>query len=261
MKTSIKRSLLAILALAILAFAAGCGSSDAPKQDPAEAMKSALEKTSTIKSGNAEVKGSISIGSLPGSLAVTGGGPFDTEAKGGGAVELSLSVDIAGTAQEFGLVAVDGKNYLTVGDKALEQKESDGGLEPGQIADFISGLGDNLTNVKSPSANTYTATVDVKKLLAEGDADISKLSFPGLGSGAQLAKSLSTATIKVTVDADGYAQTMDIDLPLSQGGNQGGVRATITLTEINQPQTIEAPKNVVTSPAELGGLGAAFAGQ
>jgi hypothetical protein len=54
---------------------------------------------------------------------------------------------------------------------------------------------------------------------------------------------------------------MDIDLPLSQGGNQGGVRATITLTEINQPQTIEAPKNIVSSPSELGGLGAAFAGQ
>jgi hypothetical protein len=261
MKTSIKRSALAILALAILAFAAGCGSKSSSSESPATAMKAALEKTATIKSGNAAVKGSISIGSLPGSLAVTGGGPFDTEAKGGGAVELNLSIDIAGSPQEFGLVSVDGKNYLTVGDKALEQKKSGAALEPDQIASFISGLGDNLTNVKSPSENKYTGTVDVKKLLADGKADVSKLSFPGLGSGAELSKSLSTATVTITVNADGYADKMDIDLPLSQGGNQGGVRATITLSEINQPQTIEAPKNVVSSPAELGGLGAAFAGQ
>jgi hypothetical protein len=263
MNSFFKKSLLTVLALALVAFAAGCGGDDKPTESPSAAVKSALAKTAEIKSGNADVKGSLAVGSLPGSVSLQGGGPFDTEAEGGPATNLQFSVDIAGTEQKFGIVAVGGKNYLTVDDKALEQKEDQGSLSPDQISEFIAGLGDNLTNVKSTGEDTYTATVDVKKMLEASKAgdNLSKLNIPGLGSGQQLAQSLSTANITVTIDAEGYAQVLDIDLPISTGGNQGGVRATITLTEIDEPQTIEEPTNVVKDASELGGIGAALAGQ
>jgi hypothetical protein len=258
-----KRTLLAVLAIGLVAFAAGCGSdSKSSSASPSEAVQDALTKTSEIKSGKADVTGSLSVGSLPGSLAIEGGGPFDTEAEGGAATDLQFSVNVAGTEQKFGLVSVDGKSYLTVDDKALEQKDAQS-LQPDQIADFIAGLGKNLTNVKSTGDDTYTATVDVKKMLEESKAgdNLSKLSIPGLGSGQQLAKSVSTANITVTVNAEGYAEVLDVDLPITTGGNQGGVRATITLSEIDEPQTIEPPRNVVNDASELGGLGAALANQ
>jgi len=264
MNSFFKKSLFAVLAISLVAFAAGCGGSDEPTEAPDVALKSALTKTAGIKSGMADVKASLALGSLPGSLSIQGGGPFDTAAKGGAATDLQFSVDVAGTQQNFGILAVGGKNYLTVDGKALEQKGDGGaGLGPDQVADFLSGLGDNLTNVKSAGENKYTATVDVKKLLESSKAgdNLSELSIPGLGSGEQLSKSVSTAEITVTVDADGYAQVLDIDLPITTGGNQGGVRATITLSEIDQPQTIDEPTNVVGDASELGGLGAALSGQ
>jgi hypothetical protein len=262
MNSLLKKSIFLVLAIAVAALAAGCGSSSKSSASPVSALKDALNKTSQIKSGKADVKGSLAAGNLPGSIAIEGGGPFDTKAKGGPAADLQFSVTVAGTDQHFGIVAVGGKNYLTVDDKALEQKGS-GSLSPDQISAFIAGLGDNLTNVKSTGDNAYSATVNVKKLIQDSKSgdDLSKLSIPGLGSGQQLAKSVGNADINVTVDDAGYASVMDIDLPITTGGSQGGVRAKITLSDIDKPVTIEEPTNVVSSAAELGGLGAAIAGQ
>lgn len=263
MNPLVKRTLLAVLAIGLVAFVAGCGSdSKTSSASPSEAVKDALTKTSQITSGQADVKASLSVGSLPGSISITGGGPFDTKAKGGPATDLQFSANIAGSDQSFGIVSVDGKSYLTVGDKALEQKDAQS-LQPDQIADFIAGLGNNLTNVKSSGEDTYTATVDVKKMIGDSKAgdNLSKLNIPGLGSGQQLSKAVSNADITVTVNAAGYAEVLDVDLPITTGGNQGGVRAKITLSEIDQPQTIEGPTNVVNDAAELGGIGAALANQ
>lgn len=256
-----KKPLLALLALFALALVAtGCGDSKSSSQSPQEAMQSALAKTATITSGQAKIKGSISVGSVPGSLSVTGDGSFDTKAEGGGALDLQMSVNIAGTEQEFGFVTVDGKSYLTVGDKALEQKE--GGLETGQVTAFIKGLGDYLTNVQEAGPNKYSADVDVKKMIAGNkNGDLSKLSIPGIGSGQDLQKSLGDASITVTVDSQGYAQEMDINLSLQQSSSQGGLRATISLSDINQPVTINKPENIVQSASDLGAIGAALSSQ
>lgn len=258
-----RSTLLAVLAIALVVFAAGCGGSDKPAESPDAAVKSALKKTSEITSGQADIKGSLAAGSLPGSISITGGGPFDTKAKGGPATNLQFSVNVAGTDQSFGIIAVNGKNYLTVGDKALEQKGEGASLNPDQIASFIAGLGDNLTNVQSAGEDTYTATVDVKKLIENSKAgdNLSQLSIPGLGSGQQLSKSVGNADITVTIDSEGYASVLDIDLPITSGTSQGGIRATITLSDIDKPVTIDEPTNVVSSAAALGGLGAALAGQ
>ncbi|MGK2877216.1 MAG: hypothetical protein ACSLFF_01355 [Solirubrobacterales bacterium] len=265
MNPLLKKTLLVVVSFALVAFAAGCGDSKSSSESPDQAVKNALTKTAGITSGRAAVKASLAMGSLPGSLTITGGGPFDTKAKGGPATDLQFSVDVAGTRQTFGVVAFGGKNYLTVDGKALEQKGSGSSFSPDQIADFIEGLGKYLTNAKSvpDTDNEYTATVDVKKLLSDSKAgdNLSKLSIPGLGSGQKLAEQVGNADITVTIDADGYAQILDIDLPITTNGSQGGVRANIELSDIDQPVTIEEPTNVVSSASELGGLGAAIAGQ
>lgn len=258
-----KKPFLALIAVFVVALvAAGCGDKSSSSASPQDAMKAALAKTATITSGTAKIKGSVSIGNLPGSLSVTGGGSFDTKAADGGALDLDFALQIAGTEQKFGFTTVDGASYLTVGDKALEQKDGNK-LTTGQISDFIEGLSKYLTNVKSIGDSRYSADVNVKQMIADNkNGDLGKLSIPGIGSGAELQKSLGKATVTVTVDAEGYAQTMDINLSLLQsGGNQGGVRATISLEDINQPVTISKPENIVESASDLGAIGAALAGQ
>jgi hypothetical protein len=262
MKRFLKHSLVAVLALALLAFVAGCGSKSS--QSPEEAMKSALEKTATVTSGKFSLKGSFSAANVPGALALTGDGAFDTKAANGGSLEMTIAIDVAGTKQEFGVVTVGGDNYLVYDGKALKNtKSTDGGLKPGEVGKLLDGLGTYLTDVKETSSGTYTASVDVKKAIADGkgNKDLSALSIPGLGSGEQLQKSLGQATISVTVNDAGYAEKMDFNIPITQNGSQGGVRITVTLTDINKPVTIEQPTNVVSSPSDLGGFGAAIAGQ
>lgn len=252
-------ALIAVLALALVA--AGCGDKSSSSASPQQTMESALAKTATITSGKTNIKGSISVGNLPGSLSVNGSGSFDTKAADGGALDLDFSVDIAGNKQEFGFVTVDGASYLTVGDKALEQKNGNT-LTTGQVTDFIKGMSKYLTDVKSVGDNKYSAKVNVKQMIADNkNGDLSKLSIPGIGSGANLQNSLGDASVTVTVDSQGYASTMDINLTLQQSGSQGGVRLTISLTDINQPVTISKPENIVQSASDLGAIGAALSGQ
>lgn len=250
--------------------ATGCGGDKAAEQSPADAVTAALKKTSEVKSGSADIEGSVSTGSLPGSISVTGEAVFDTEAAGGAAMDIDLSISIAGAEQKFGFVAVDGKNYVTVDDKALEQKGANSQqLEPGQISSFIAGLSKYVSNAKSTGEadglSTYTATVDVKKMIADNgndkeQTDLSKLSIPGVGSGAELQNAVSTADITVGVNSDGYAQELRIDMPLQISGNSGGIRVNINLSDIDQPVTVEKPENVVDSASDLGGLGAMLSG-
>lgn len=261
MKRFSLKSLFVLAALAAsLLVLTGCGS-DEKSESPQAAVKAALEKTSTITSGNTKLKGSLSIGSLPGSIAIAGGGPFDTEAEGGGAFSIELALQIAGTEQKFGIAAVDGKNYLLVGDKAIEQKKKEGEtVDSGQIADFIKNMGDYITSAESSDPNTYTATVDLKQLFADNadkNGGLGGLSIPGLGTAEEVTKSIDSAEISIEVDSEGYADELVLNLPISTGGDQGGLRLTISIEEINEPQTIEAPTNVVSDPSELGALGAA----
>lgn len=270
MHRTLKTPLILAAAVALVAvFAAGCGSktsSSSSSQSPEAAFKAAMEKTSTITSGKSTLKGSMSVGSLPGSISISGGGPFDTKAEGGPALDLTLSVNIAGNDQKFGFVTVDGKSYMVFGDKAVEQKNSGSATaDPGQIADFIKGLGENAADVQKTAENTYSATIDVKKILADAkkqsDSKLSDVQIPGLGNTDQLEKTLGDTKVTIKVDSEGYAQNMDINMSIKSDGSTGGLRMTIDLSEINQPQEISAPKNVVSGASELGGIGSALGGQ
>lgn len=260
MRTNFRRFSLVLSALAVLALTvAGCGSASDSK-NPTEAMGAALEKTATVTSGKVAIDGAVSVGNLPGSIALKGGGVFDTKAGKGGALDLQFEAQIAGTEQKIGLVAVDGKNYVVFGDKALEQRDQ--GNEPvgsESVADFIKSLGEHLTDVKRTADNTYTAEVDFAGLTEKMDKEeggIGGFSIPGLGSGESIAKNVSQTEITVTVDDAGYATKMDINLDMQADGQQGGIRVSIELSEIDQPQKIKKPKTIVTDPSALDGFGA-----
>ncbi|MFT4048757.1 MAG: hypothetical protein QM648_02860 [Solirubrobacterales bacterium] len=263
-----KQFLIPVVVVALAALVvAGCGSkSSSSSESPDAALKAALDKTAGIKSGKADVSGAVSLGSVPGSIDISGTGVFDTEASGGGAMNITIGINVAGSQQEIGFVSVDGQSYLVSGDKGVKQGKNDSGAtSPDQIASFIKALGENATNVKKTGANTYTATIDVKKMFQESDkasgGKLSDLKIPGLGSSTDLAKSLGSTDITVTVDSEGYASKLDLNMTLKTGNTTGGLRLNIALSEINQPQTIEKPKNIVSSTAELGGLGSALSGQ
>jgi hypothetical protein len=260
-----RQSSIALSVLALCAFAvAGCGSKSADNNvAPSQAIQNALDKTSEITSGRAKLKGSLALGSMPGSIAITGGGPFDTKAKGGAAFDLEISLGLAGTQQKIGIVALDGKSYLVMGDRAVEQSKDDSMSFGGdQIASFIKGLGKYVSNAKEAGENTYTADVDMKKLIADVQKNSkgADLKIPGLGSIGDLKETVGSAALKVVVNPEGYADSIDINMPINSGGSEGGVRLTLDLTEINQPQTIEKPKKIVDADSALGGgLGSALA--
>lgn len=258
-KLSALLSVVALLALAL----AGCGSKSDSASDPTAAVKDALNKTAGVTSGKVDLRGSIALGSMPGSIGISGDGVFDTQAEGGGAYDLSLALELAGTPQKFGLVAFEGKHYLVVGSKAVEQKGKGGiKLAPKDVAGFIKDIGENISEVKADGKNTYSASVDVQKLLAAEDKDgaLGGITIPGLGSAKELSENLTSADLTVRIDADGYADSIDLNLPMTTQGKDGGLRVTIELTEINKPQTVKKPAEIVKDSSALGLMGSALSG-
>ncbi len=256
--------LLVAIAVAASLAVAGCGDSeDGVSAD--EAVSAALTKAATITSGNADLKASVLTGSLPPSFDIVGGGPFDTEAKGGAAYDLDLTIQVAGTDQLVGFAAVDGQSYVKIDDKAAEvDSKASGGLDPASIKGFIDSLDQYVSGAEQvedrqeggETLKVYNVDIDVKKLLAdakENNDGIAELSVPGLGTADDLEKSVSDATATIAVAPDGFPRSLSINVPISRGSTEAGVRATLTLTEINESVTIEKPSNVVDR-SELGGV-------
>lgn len=258
-------AVLALIAITALLLA-GCGDSGSD-EPPETQVKNALAKAAQIKSGVAKIEASISTGGFPGTIKLDGGGPFDTEAEGGAAFQLEFTVGVAGTEQQLGLTSVDGKNYVSAGDVAVQQKgDAATTFEPGQISSFIDSIGDYLSNVTEGSEaeadgeklTTFNAELDIKKMFEDAKADgsdVAEFSIPGLGTADELAKQLSTADLTIGIAEDGMPRLLTIDMPLQTGQGEGGVRGTLILTKIDQAVTIEKPANVVDDPSALGAIG------
>lgn len=255
------------MAALLIAFAvAGCGDDDKSGGESAQQrVDDALKKAATITSGQSELKASIATGSLPPTLDITGGGPFDTEAKGGTAYDLDFVVQVAGTDQNFGFASVGGKQYLKIGDKAAEEDgDGLGSIDPGQIKSFIDSLGEYVTGVQQiegktvngESLDVYRGKLDTKKLLGgSGDDDaLGGFSIPGLGSADDLLNSVNIADVTIAIAGDGFPRELGVNVPLDRDGSEAGVRANLVLSEINEPVTINKPKNVVSDRSELGAL-------
>lgn len=139
-----------------------------------------------------------------------------------------------------------------------------GSLDPSSIKTFIDSLGGYVSGAEQIEDKTvdgetlavYSVDVDAEKLVADakknGDS-LADLSIPTLGSVDQLAESVGDVTATVAVAGDGYPRELSVNIPIQRGSSEAGVRATITLSGINEPVAIEAPENVVER-SELGGF-------
>jgi hypothetical protein len=270
-------ALFALLLLGVALIASGCGdkksSSTVP---PQERVESALKNAANIKSGKSTLNATIAAGSLPGSFKVTGGGPFDTEAEGGAAFDISLKVNIAGFDQTIGLIAVDGKNYIEIGDKAFlsdKNSKSSGAIEPKTIQNLINSLNKYVSNVKQSASkeingetvDVYSMTIDLGALAKDSVAknDGAGASIPGLGNVSDLATSLGKADATVAINSDDMPVEIGIDADVggaTDSGNSGGLKGTLVLSDINEPVTIDKPKNVVTDSSALQALGGMLGG-
>jgi hypothetical protein len=271
-------ALAAVLVLAAALVAAGCGGSKSSSSNvpPQQRVETALKNASTIKSGKSAISATIAMGSLPGSFKLTGGGPFDTEAKGGGAFDIELKVNVAGFDQTIGLIAVDGKNYVQLGDKAFESNKKDpssGAIDPKSIQNLINSLNQYVTNVKQiasksvngESLDFYSMTIDLGALAKNSvNANGAKgASIPGIGNVADLATSLGKATATVGIGSDNLPHEIGIDAKVggaTGGGTGGGIQGTLILTDINKPVTINKPTNVVSDSSALQALGGMLGG-
>lgn len=263
-RSSLSTLIACVAALALAVVLSGCGGSD-EGVSPDTAVSDALKKAATITSGEAELNATINTGGFPPSFDITGGGPFDTEAKGGAAYDLDLVIQVAGTEQQIGFAAVDGKRYLKVGNKAAETRDSaSGSLDPSSVKGFIDSLDKYVSNAQQGEDKTtdgetlkvYNFDIDVQKLFADAKAagdDISKLSIPALGSVDELADSIDGATGTLAVASDGFPHELSVDVPIKNGTSEANVRGAIVLKNINEPVTIEKPENIVDE-SELGGI-------
>ena len=268
-------TVVSVLAAALVA--TGCGDKSASSSvPPDQRVKTALDNTANIKSGKSRIDATIAVGSVPGSFKLTGGGPFDTEAPGGAAFDIDLKVNVAGFDQTIGLIAVDGKNYVQIGDKAFVSKKGDnasGAIDPKTIQDLFGSLDKYVTDVKLTGTKTvdgqqldvYSMTIDLSALAKDsvGKNDAKGASIPGLGNISDFATSLGKATATVGIGPDDFAHQIGINASAGAtgaAGGGGGIKGTLYLSDINKPVTIDKPANVVTDSSALQALGGMLGG-
>ncbi|MFY9487974.1 MAG: hypothetical protein WAP35_04665 [Solirubrobacterales bacterium] len=270
--------LLALVAL----FSSGCGDDKSSSAadgvvDPTVRLKTALSNAAKLKSGEFTLDATISGGSFPGALKITGGGTFDTAAKPAEA-DVNLSVDLGPTKQELGFVSVAGKNYVKFGDRAFEMKEGKTGgssmtVDPKQVQSLINSLDEYVSDVKrdgttqaaGKTLDVYTAKIDVDKIATDAEnkngGDLP--SIPGLGNTKDLAKSVGETTVSIGIDDQDLPRSLALNT--SFGGatgdaDQGGLKATLLLTEINEPVEIKKPANIVEGQDAIQALGGLLGG-
>lgn len=293
MKKSRFTLLALVLALAAAAVAA-CGGDDEGDGDPADLLRTALTEAQNIESAVMD----LSIdGKLEGdqggefSLSVSGptvsGGENDI---GSADLDVSASARIAGLGAltggneelsiEGGLVIVDQKLYVeyegetyVVDENTFERIAPGVGqvlsagttrVEDDQIDQFIENLSD-LSNEGTEDVEGVEAThisgqlnADGLKALAESegetlpdDIDLSELDplqfDMWIGTEDNLMRRMEMG---VQMDAPEEAQNEGVDsLDFSM---------SVTLSDVNEPQTVEAPKNAKPIDDLLGGLGELF---
>jgi hypothetical protein len=192
-----------------------------------------------------------------------------------------LKVNVAGFDQTIGLVAVDGKNYVEIGDKAFlsdKNSKSSGAIDPKIIQGLLTSLNGYVSNVKQiagksvngESLDVYSMTIDLGALAKDtvSSNDGAGASIPGLGNVSDLATSLGKATATVGINSKDLPVEIGIDASVggstdgggSSSDSSGGVKGVLTLSDINEPVTIDKPTNVVTDSSALQALGGMLGG-
>lgn len=282
-------SLLTLLAVFGL-LVAGCGddnqtsSSNVP---PEQRVKTALQNASKINSGSVTLDAAISGGGLPGKMKLSGGGDFDTKAEGGPAIAIDVKFDMGfGEPQEIGLVSVDGKSYLKFGGKYYAADSMVPGatgasgststaIDSKQLQELIDSLDGYVSDVKAAGTkkvgddtlDLYTATIDVKKAVAEAkkQAGSALEGLAALGGAGDLTEGVGETTVEIGVDSNDLPRSFKLNTSVeagSTGGTSsgGGIEASLVLTEVNQPVTIEKPDEVEEGSSLLEAFGSMFGG-
>ncbi|HEV7918216.1 MAG TPA: hypothetical protein VGO97_01450 [Solirubrobacterales bacterium] len=258
---------------------AGCGDDKTPAptggERPKKALELALLNVAEVDSGKLNVDGTISGGGIPGPIRISGGGPFQLAGKKAPALDLALTVELAGQPQKIGIVVVDGEAFLRFGSSAFSLGAGSKNNSPVDVAalrSLVRGMGKYVSDVRTAgsmtvegdSVNLYTAKLDVAAL-ANDNMKKNKSAIPtlpGLPSLSELSKS-PPADVKVGVDDSGLPRYVSANARLGADGAAGTVKLTVTTSAINEPVTIKQPSNVSRgndAAAALSGLFGALGG-
>lgn len=289
--------LIALIATCALAagLLAGCGGSGADgSSDPQELLEATFDgEGETIDSGvlEASVDASASDGSLTGSLA----GPFEARADDEPPLvdmEADLKVETTGENTDFtggltitedaGFVTVDGTAYAVEGEQydtflelfaqsAAQQAEQGDegsalfgqlGIDPASWLSDVSNEG--VEEVGGTETVHISGTADVAQIVDDAqalDPSGATLDAPG---GSELADAVETATIDVWTGAeDELLRRLELSLELGDPASDETLtlELAIAISEVNEPQTFEAPANArpleELVPGGIAGVGGA----
>lgn len=285
------RLLPALAAIAVLALlAGGCGDkkvvSKTSSAAPQQRVTTALANIQKVKSGVVKLDATISGAGMPGAMKVTGGGEFDLNSPGGAAFDLEIDLNIAGQNQKMGFVAVDGKSYMKMGDRAFAMGDTKkkkgstsstgslGSIKPDEIRKLIDSLDEYLSDFKETGTvesdgqtlTVYTARVDTKKLSSKVQKETgSKIpEVPGLGDLGSLTSMFGDIAVRIGVGDDELPHSLGFETKFgatgSEPGMSGTMKASLELSKVNEPVTIKVPKNVVEGAGGLEALGSLFGG-
>lgn len=262
------RSALALMAMAVVVIASGCGGSSAtptssPISDPHEVITQAVAHASTVKSLHIkiEVSGSVNISALTGSSSTGLSGNIDLS---GSTVEgdvditkqdadLKLAVpNLFGTTGEF--IVVDGYLYTRIslsGDKFTKSKLSNtipvsipspGAIASGAVTDQIDAFRNALTDAGA------VATLKPDDKVGGKDAYDVSISLPLDKINSMLGAQGGSAVSGITLDSASveiwtYKENLlpaKIEIKGSSG-TTGNLDVVVTISNYDQAVTIKAP--------------------
>jgi len=198
-------------------------------------------------------------------------------------LEVSLTGDADGDEIDFdgGFVLTPDAGYITLNDETYEidgsllgqarqdaetaqggtegeDGEADGGTGNGLFGDldvetFLTDLSnEGTTDVEGTETVHISGTVDTTTAIGELETALGGVSslqgvglgVPGLDELEDLENSFGDVTFDVYTGAeDNLLRKMDFEVPVQDGDSRGTATVSITLTEVNEEQTIEAPAN------------------
>jgi hypothetical protein len=281
------RSLFAVLALALAvpAAVAGCGG-----EDPEQVLEDAEAATSELESGVLDISLDASLeGDQGGSFDASISGPFQASEEDGGVPQFDLTANVEGefagleglsaegavvSTGDAGFVEYQGKAYEL--DKAtfdsiatvVEQAQAQGSGEDGQFST------EGLTDLKNEGTEDLDGT-EVTHITAVGDPE--QVSDDAASSVQDLSLDFYVGTDdniirKVEASASGDASEAGSAAGLPVSGAVD-VNFSVAFTEVNEPQTVEAPAkaqpfsklesqlgDALSGLGALGALGAAGGG-
>lgn len=301
---------IALLTALALAFAlAACGGDGGGDEDPEQVLRATFENDAEVDSGVFDLSLEVEAegGDDPGTLSASIGGPFQGAAGGGAPqLEITAEADLDSSQQQFdgeagfvstgeaGYVGFQGSEYELPPD-VYSRFERGFHQSQGTRQGALPALGINPANWLTDLSNEGSEDVEgTETIHVSGQADVPDLvadlktlaqnvpqaaqqvSPADLSQLDQLSGIIKSADFDVYTGADDdilrkLEASIELDLPDASGGAESVTIAfALTLSELNEPQTISAPAGAQPlstlleqyglDPSQLGQLGAIGSG-